>query len=121
MHSAIGDNIFTPENLLEIALFELKVYKMEQFNNTCLAASRTNTSCNDYSFLTPLLFFLQAGLDIPTITQEEIDAVLIELYTGEDWDDYKIFFESTFGLDSLKSKFTRTLVMLAGPLNVDGR
>ena len=123
------------ETLLAIRDMEAPVRNGEGFNQFCLAdreailppspraqtsPSYTDVQCARASFLSPVdMLYFRGYLphDLETITQEELDAVLLSVIQDEaSWENFKSLFDSEVSADHLEVRYIRSQLLFAGPL-----
>jgi hypothetical protein len=115
--ATVGDNIFTPENLVIVKELEDKIKALPGFGDFCLAQSHSDPSCSSTnSEISPLEIFGN-GYD----TQTKINNEIASISSGNNWDNFKFFFDTTFTTTNMKSRFTRTIYKFGAPLVINGK
>jgi hypothetical protein len=88
-------NIWTPENLQNIKGIDDEILGGNpelnaKWKEVCYAQDVENSACHDSeSLLSPVMMF--DGIDISTITQEQIDTKLRDI-VDNNWDNLQFFF-----------------------------
>ena len=88
-----------------------------------MAPTYTDITCARASFLSPLDLVYYSGYlpnDLATITQEELDKVLLDAINDpETWMNFKSLFDNQVSATNIKVRYIRSQLLFAGPFQYD--
>jgi hypothetical protein len=107
-------NVFTPENVTSLLAVVQAIKNLPKFSKYCWAVSSVDSSCATEKSAIPLLTGGYAS-------QSAIDTALTTLVGNtNDFVKARHFFETNFGSTYIKSAYTRVILKMGAPINIDG-